>query len=94
MKQQLIKKYEAYIAFAEKAMSQETDPDRISALAICAYCYKEILRDLKEPSKLTDEQLLQKFDEAVRQSNMLVGDAQMCLNILKQYEEGTLTMQN
>lgn len=38
--------------------------------------------------RISDEELLARFDEAVRQPNMIVGDAALCVKIAKDYADG------
>lgn len=36
-------------------------------------------------NKISDEELLKRFDKAIRQPNMIVGDADLCVKIAKKY---------
>lgn len=46
--------------------------------------YKKRIEE-EDANRISDKELLEKFDEAVRQPNMIVGDAELCVKIAKEY---------
>lgn len=51
--------------------------------------YKARIKE-EDKKRISDEELLKRFDEAVRQDNMIVGDAALCVELAKKYANNQL----